>query len=269
MNWIEALFLGLLQGFTEYLPVSSSGHLTIAQDLLSLDTSASENLLFDTVVHTATVLSTLIILWPEVAGLLKGTFTTTKWNNEKDYVSKILIAIIPILIVGLFFKDYVENIFAAGTRLVSIMLLITAVLLLFAQYAKPRIRETISPLHALIIGISQSIAVLPGLSRSGTTIATGLLLGNKKEAVAQFSFLIVIPPILGEALLNVIDIIKDPSTIANIGILPLTVAFVAALVSGCIACKFMLNIVKNSKLVYFAIYCAVVGIAAFIYSFVL
>jgi Uncharacterized bacitracin resistance protein len=181
MSWLEALILGIVQGLTEYLPVSSSGHLTIAQDLLNLDTSHAENLQFDVIVHAATVLSTIVVLWSEIKNLLKGTFTTKVWNPEKEYAAKILVSMIPVLIVGLFFKDYVEQIFGSGLLLVGCCLLLTATLLTFSYFAKPRQRENISYGHAFIIGLAQALAVLPGLSRSGTTIATGLLLGNKKN----------------------------------------------------------------------------------------
>lgn len=259
MNWLEALLLGLIQGLTEFLPVSSSGHLTIGQEILNLNTSSADNLLFTVTVHAATVLSTIVILWKEIEGLFKGTFFTKEWNNEKIYVSKIFLSMIPVFVVGMFFKEEVEAIFGSGLLIVGCCLLLTASLLTFAYYAKPRQKETISWLDAFIIGVGQAIAVLPGLSRSGTTIATGLLLGNKKESVAQFSFLMVLIPILGETLLNIIDMIQDPSLVGGVGIFPLTLGFLAAFLSGCLACKFMINLVKKGKLIYFAIYCAIVG----------
>jgi len=268
MSWIEALILGLVQGLTEFLPVSSSGHLTIGQELLNLDTSASENLMFDIVVHAATVLSTIVILWYEIKQLFVGTFTTTKWNDEKDYVAKVCVSMIPVFVVGMFFKDQVEEIFGSGLLIVGICLCITALLLVFAYYAKPRQKEKISYLDAFIIGLGQAIAVLPGLSRSGTTIATGLLLGNKKEKVAQFSFIMVLIPILGQALLSVKDVIEDPASISNIGVLPLVVGFLAAFAAGAFACRFMIELVKRGKLIYFAIYCLLVGAAAVVYSLI-
>lgn len=266
MNCLEALLLGILQGLTEFLPVSSSGHLTIGQELLNLNTSAADNLLFTVTVHAATVLSTIVILWKEIEGLFKGTFFTKQWNDDKTYVAKILLSCIPVMIVGLFFKDQVESIFGSGLLVVGCCLLLTAILLTFAYYAKPRQKETISYRDAFIIGIGQAIAVLPGLSRSGTTIATGLILGNKKESIAQFSFLMVLIPILGETFLNVIDIIKDPALLGGIGFTPLFVGFLGAFISGCLACKFMINLVKKGKLIYFAIYCAIVGIATIIFA---
>lgn len=266
MNWLEALLLGILQGLTEFLPVSSSGHLTIGQELLNLNTSAADNLLFTVTVHAATVLSTIVILWKEIEHLFKGTFFTTKWNDEKTYVAKILLSCIPVMIVGLFFKDQVENIFGSGLLIVGCCLLLTALLLTFAYYAKPRQKESISYRDAFIIGLGQAIAVLPGLSRSGTTIATGLILGNKKESIAQFSFIMVLIPILGETFLNIIDIIKEPALLGGIGFTPLLIGFLGAFLSGCLACKFMINLVKKGKLIYFAIYCAIVGITTIIFA---
>ena len=259
MSWIEALLLGLVQGLTEFLPVSSSGHLTIGQEILNLNTSSADNLLFTVTVHAATVLSTIVILWKEIEGLFKGTFFTKAWNDEKVYVSKIFLSMIPVFVIGMFFKDEVEAIFGSGLLIVGCCLLLTASLLAFAYYAKPRQKETISWRDAFIVGVGQAIAVLPGLSRSGTTIATGLLLGNKKESVAQFSFLMVLIPILGETFLNILDMIEDPSLVGGIGFAPLAVGFLAAFISGCLACKFMINLVKRGKLIYFAIYCAIVG----------
>ncbi len=266
MSILESIILGLIQGLTEFLPVSSSGHLIIGQTILGLDISASNSLTFSVVVHTATVLSTLVILWGEIKHLFIGTFTTTKWNEDKNYVCKILISMIPVFIVGMFFKDTVESIFGEGLNVVSICLIITALLLTFSYYAKPRERENISYLHAFIIGLSQAVAVLPGLSRSGTTISTGLLLGNKKEKVAQFSFLMVIIPILGEAFLDLIKLLKEPSEMEMLGIYPIIFGFLAAFISGCFACKFMINIVKRGKLIYFAIYCFAIGIGTLLYS---
>lgn len=266
MNWLEALLLGILQGLTEFLPVSSSGHLTIGQELLNLNTSAADNLLFTVTVHAATVLSTIVILWKEIEHLFKGTFFTTKWNDEKTYVAKILLSCIPVMIVGLFFKEQVEDIFGSGLLVVGCCLLLTALLLTFAYYAKPRQKESISYRDAFIIGLGQAVAVLPGLSRSGTTIATGLILGNKKESIAQFSFLMVLIPILGETFLNIIDIIKEPALLGGIGFTPLLIGFLGAFLSGCLACKFMINLVKKGKLIYFAIYCAIVGVTTIIFA---
>ena len=266
MNWLEALLLGILQGLTEFLPVSSSGHLAIGQEILNLNTSAADNLLFTVTVHAATVLSTIVILWKEIEHLFKGTFFSMKWNPEKEYVAKILLSIIPVMIVGLFFKDKVEAIFGSGLLVVGCCLLLTATLLTFAYYAKLRKKENISYRDAFIIGLGQALAVLPGLSRSGTTIATGLILGNKKESIAQFSFLMVLIPILGETFLNIIDMIKEPALLNGIGFVPLFIGFLGAFISGCFACKFMINLVKKGKLIYFAIYCAIAGAITIIFA---
>ncbi len=256
MEWFEALILGLIQGLTEYLPVSSSGHLAIGAALFGLE--GEENLTFAIAVHAATVLSTVVVLWKEIEWLVKGVFKFT-WNPETQYVVNILISMVPIGIVGFFFKDYVEKIFGQGLLLVGCMLLVTACLLTSSYYVKPRQHDRISAKDALVIGISQAFAVLPGLSRSGTTIATGLLLGNRKESVARFSFLMVLAPIIGEALLDLMKGEFDPAA-SGIPTLSIIIGFLAAFVSGCFACKWMLNIVKKGKLIYFAVYCAIVGL---------
>ena len=265
MNEIQALILGLVQGLTEYLPVSSSGHLTIGQALFNVTTDEKAQLAFDIVVHVATVMSTLVILWKEVAWLFKGFFKF-KDNDETRYIINILVSMIPVGIVGVFFKDYVEDIFGSGLLIVGCMLLVTALLLTFSYYAKPRQKENISIKDAFIIGIAQACAVMPGLSRSGSTIATGLLLGNKKELLAKFSFLMVIPPILGEALLDGVKVMKGENVFGSISTTALAIGFVAAFLSGCFACKWMIDIVKHGKLIYFAIYCAIIGIAAIAFS---
>ena len=263
MEWFEALILGIIQGLTEYLPVSSSGHLAIGAHLFGL--SGEENLTFTVAVHVATVLSTVVILWKEIVWLFTDLFKW-KWNEGTRYIVNILISMIPVGIVGLFFKDKVEAIFGSGLLVVGICLMITAALLAFSYWAKPRQRETISPWHAFVIGLAQALAVLPGLSRSGSTIATGLLLGNKKERLAQFSFLMVIPPILGEALLDVKDMAEMgvSQAMAGLPVSSLAIGFLAAFVCGCLACKWMINIVKKGKLIWFALYCAVVGLATII-----
>ncbi len=263
MDWLQALVLGIIQGLTEYLPVSSSGHLAIGSYLFGID--GEENLAFTVLVHVATVMSTFVVLWKEIDWILKGLFKF-KMNDETKYFLNIVVSMIPIGIVGVFFKDKVEEIFGSGLLIVGCCLLLTAVLLTFSYYAKPRQRENISMKDAFIIGLAQACAVLPGLSRSGSTIATGLLLGNKKEKLAQFSFLMVIPPILGEALLDVLKAAKGEEAFGDISVLPLVVGFIAAFVSGCLACKWMINIVKKGKLIYFGIYCAIAGAVTIVCS---
>ena len=251
MDWFEALILGFIQGLTEYLPVSSSGHLAIGQALFGME-DGEENLMFTVAVHVATVLSTLVIFWFEIAKIFRGLFKF-EYNAETKYVLSIIVSMIPVGIVGVFFKDYVEAIFGSGLLVVGCCLLITSALLTFSYYAKPRQKEHISFKDAFIIGLAQAVAVLPGVSRSGSTIATGLLLGNKKEKLAQFSFLMVIPPILGEALLDILKSAKGENVMGSIEVLPLTIGFLAAFLSGCLACKWMVNIVKRGTLLYFGI----------------
>jgi Uncharacterized bacitracin resistance protein len=262
MSWIEALFLGILQGLTEFLPVSSSGHLMIGGEIFGL--SGEENLTFAIVVHAATVMSTIFILWSEVSGLFRALFRF-KWDDETQMIAKIFLSMIPVCIVGLFFKDYVETLFGSGLLLVGCMLLLTAALLAFSYYAKPRQKEKISYKDAFIIGLVQACAVLPGLSRSGSTIAAGLLLGNKREMVAKFSFLMVIIPIIGEAFLGLLKGGFAPET-SGIPVSSLIVGFIAAFVSGSLACRWMINIVSKGKLIYFSYYCLIAGLVAIIYS---
>lgn len=258
MEVIESIVLGAVQGLTEFLPVSSSGHLQLAKELLGVE--LEENLTFDVVLHAATVLSTIVVLWHEIAGLFRGLFTRGM-NDEKSYIVKLIISMIPIGIVGFLFKDEIDAILASNYVMVVVgaMLLLTALLLAFAYYAKPRQKDAISYRDAFVIGVAQAVAAMPGLSRSGSTIATGLLLGNRKEVVATFSFLMVLAPIIGETLLNVLDgglVISGVSTAA------LVAGFVSAFVVGCLACRFMIDIVKRGKLIWFAVYCAVVGVIA-------
>ena len=262
MDALQAIILGLVQGLTEFLPVSSSGHLALASAILGTDLSAAEDLTFSLTLHAATVLSTIVVLWGEIWKLLKGLFSRT-FNDEQAYVLKIVISTIPVAIVGFCFKDYLEAAFSS-VLVVGVMLFVTAILLAFAYYAKPRQKENISYRDAFIIGIAQACATLPGLSRSGSTIATGLLLGNRKESVAQFSFLMVLPPIVGNALL---DLLKGDFG-GGVETLPLVLGFITAFVTGCLACKFMIEIVKRGKLIWFAAYCAVAGATAILLHFV-
>lgn len=263
MTIFEAIVLGVIQGLTEYLPVSSSGHLAIGSALFGIE--AENNLVFTVMVHVATVFSTLVILWKEIVWVINGLFKF-KLNDETKYVFNILISMIPIAIVGLFFKDSVEAIFSSGVLIVGVMLIVTALILTLTHYIKPRQKDKISNRDAFIIGLSQAVAVIPGLSRSGTTIATGLLLGNNKANLAQFSFLMVIPPILGEALLDVIKISQGLDVTGTVSGSALLAGFISAFIAGCIACKWMLNIVRKGKLIYFAIYCAIVGLATILFT---
>lgn len=260
MDTLQAIILGVVQGLTEFLPVSSSGHLQLANELLGTNLDPENNLTFSLTLHAATVLSTIVILWSEIWRLIKGLFSRT-FTPEQAYVLKIVISMIPVGIVGLFFKDYIEAAFSS-IAVVGCMLLLTSILLSFAYYAKPRQKQDISYRDAFIIGLAQAVAVMPGLSRSGSTIATGLLLGNNKQSVAQFSFLMVLPPILGNALL---DVIKGDFG-GGVETVSLIAGFVAAFITGCIACKWMINIVKRGKLIWFAVYCAVAAVIALVAS---
>lgn len=264
MSIIEAIILGIVQGLTEFLPVSSSGHLQLAKALLGVE--IEENLLFDCTLHAATVLSTIVILWPEIKRLIMGLFSRT-FNDEQAYIIKLIISMIPVAIVGFSLKDYLNAMLSSPyiLTIVGAMLLLTAVLLTFAYYARPRNKTTISYRDAAIIGVAQAVAAMPGLSRSGSTIATGIILGNEKSLVAQFSFLMVLAPILGEMLLN---IVKGEVVFSSIGLVPLMAGFVASFVVGCLACKFMLGIVRRGKLIWFAVYCAIMGVISIICNFI-
>lgn len=259
MDTLEAILLGIVQGLTEFLPVSSSGHLQIAKEILGVE--IENNITFDVTLHAATVLSTIVVLWAEIWKLLKGLFSKT-FNDEQRYVLKILLSMIPAGVVGVLLGDQIEVLFSS-LLFVGCMLLFTSALLTFAYYAKPRQKSEISYRDAFIIGCGQALATLPGLSRSGTTIATGLLLGNEKGAVANFSFLMVIPVILGKMLL---DILSGEMAAMSVGTLPLVAGFVAAFLSGALACKFMIGIVKRGKLIWFALYCLLAGLLCVVYN---
>lgn len=274
MDTLNSFLLGILQGLAEYLPISSSGHLEIFKDLLGVNLEADESLQFDVLLHVATVLSTIVVLWKEFVPLCKSFFTFKNDENTR-YVLKIIVSCIPVGIVGLCFKEQVEQFFDGNLTLVGVCLCFTALLLAFSYFfrtspltAKSYKPRNITWLDAFIIGIAQAVAVLPGLSRSGATIATGVLIGDKREKVAQFSFFMVIIPILGEALLDIKDILESASTPASsssIGLMPMLIGFLSAFIVGCIACKWMLELVKKGKLVWFALYCLVVGLICIIF----
>lgn len=268
MEWLDALILGIVQGLAEYLPISSSGHLEIFREILGIELPSDKILQFDLIVHAATVLSTIVILWPMFSKLCVSFFGF-KRDYDYYYVWKILLSCIPIGIVGVFFKDTVEEFFGNGLTVVGVCLIMTAFLLSFAHFMGQRsgggmVRadkgRDITWLDAFVIGCAQAVAVLPGLSRSGTTIATGIMLGDRRDKVASFSFLMVIIPILGEALLDVKDMLSAPAASSSVGVLPLVVGFVSAFVVGCCACKWMLNLVKKGKLIWFAVYCVIMGV---------
>ncbi len=256
MNWIEALIMGLLQGLTEFLPVSSSGHLELGK--VALDIEAKENLTFSIVVHAATVLSIIVVFSRDLRELVTGLLKF-EWNESTIYSARIVISMIPVAIVGIFFMSEVESVYTGNIVFVGSMLLITASLLLLTYLAKSRDKD-VTYRDAFIIGIAQAFAVLPGISRSGATIATGLLLGVRKDLVTRFSFLMVIVPIIGA---TIFDIIRDagPDQI-TIGFIPLLVGFIAAFLSGLFACRVMLEVVRRGKLFYFALYCIFVALIA-------
>ena len=256
MNTIQALLLGLIQGLTEFLPVSSSGHLEIGHVLLDVHTD--NNLLFAVTVHVATVLSTLVVFRRDIAKLLSGLFAF-QWNESTQYIFKLLFSAIPVLVIGLFFVDQVEQFFTGNLLLVGSMLLVTAGLLAVAHFIKKGDSE-ITWGKAFLIGIAQAIAVIPGISRSGATIATGLMAGTKKDEIARFSFLMVLIPILGAAFLDIVG--GDFSKESSIEALPLIIGFLAAFLSGLLACSLMIKIVKRGKLIYFAAYCLIIGFFA-------
>ena len=285
MEWFEAVLLGLLQGLTEFLPVSSSGHLEIGKVLLGVETS--DDLLFTTMVHAATVLSTIVVFRKQIWDLLKGFFCGLKdlrivrneagrkvlsCNDQTDYLFKIALSMIPVMIVGLFFKDQVESLFGS-IHVVGGALIVTALLLFFSDYASRPGRKSIFPANgyrnglsywqAFAVGLGQAFAVVPGLSRSGTTISTGLICGVKREVMAQFSFLMVLVPILGETFLEVVG---GEFGSSSVGVLPLVLGFVSAFVSGLFACKVMIALVKKAKLSWFALYCLVAAVCIFIFA---
>ena len=278
MNSLEAILLGLIQGLTEFLPVSSSGHLEIGKVLLGVETS--DDLLFTTMVHAATVLSTVVVFRKQIWDLLKGFFCGLKGvkvengtlvcNDQTDYLLKMVVSMIPVLVVGLFFKDKVEGLFGSIT-VVGFALIVTAMLLFFSDYASRPGRKSIFPANeyrngisywqAFAVGLGQAFAVVPGLSRSGTTISTGLICGVKREVMAQFSFLMVLVPILGESFL---EIVGGEFGASSVGALPLALGFVSAFVSGLFACKVMIALVKKARLSWFALYCLVAAACIFI-----
>jgi len=260
MSWIEALILGIIQGLTEFLPVSSSGHLEIGSVLLGV--KSEENLLFAVVVHAATALSTIIVFRKDIGEILVGLFPVA-WNESWQFAVKIIVSMIPVGIVGVFFEDEIASFFTGNLLLVGSMLLVTSALLFFTHFKKDNTKP-VSIVHAFIIGLAQSIAIMPGISRSGSTIATALLLGVEKSKATRFSFLMVLVPILGASMLKLKDYFEAPAQYEGLSAVSMVVGFLAALISGYIACKWMLSIVRKGKLTYFAIYCLIVGLIAIV-----
>ncbi len=276
MEWWQALLLGIVQGLTEFLPVSSSGHLLIFRELLGVDPEGFLD--FTVTVHFATVMSTVIVFWSAIWGLLKGLFRF-RYNDETDYICKLIVSMVPVAVVGLFFKDAVESLFGDSLIMVAVFLAVTALLLFLSDNASrlfkcrrspeetPAIghRNGLSYLQAFAVGLGQSCAVAPGLSRSGTTIATGLLCGVRRDVMAQFSFLMVLVPIVGEQLLTILDIAGGGAAL-SLPWIDLLLGFAGAFVAGLVSCRAMIAIVRKAKLSYFAIYCLVVAVLIFLFA---
>lgn len=258
MTFIEALILGIIQGLTEFLPVSSSGHLELGTYFLGVQ--SEDNLLFSIILHGATACSTVVIFRKDIIEIIQGIFKL-EWNDSTRFAAMIVLSMIPVGVVGVFFEDQVESFFGGNILLVGTMLLITALLLAFTFFSKKNEGE-ITFKNSFVIGLAQAIAIMPGISRSGSTISTAILLGINKEKAARFSFLMVLPPILGAMLLKTKDFLENPSIAENVSGMNLTVGFLAAFLSGLLACQWMISIVKKGKLIYFAIYCGIVGLLA-------
>lgn len=262
MDSIQAVILGIIQGFTEFLPVSSSGHLEIAKAMFGNTSMPEESLLFTVVLHFATALSTLVVFRKDIFEIISGLLTFT-WNEETQFVVKIIISMIPAVLIGLFFEEQLESFFNGNIAFVGTMLIVTAVLLWLSDKAK-HTGKKISKSHAFIIGISQAIAMLPGISRSGATISTSVLLGNDKSKAARFSFLMVVPLIFGKIAKDVIggELFSEKIHYTSLGL-----GFITAFICGLIACTWMIQLVRKSKLTYFALYCLIVGIIAVLAHF--
>jgi undecaprenyl-diphosphatase len=265
MDWLQAIILGILQGLTEFLPVSSSGHLELGKAILNIDIEDDmNNMVFTVFVHGATVLSTIVVFRKDLWNLIKKLFEF-KWNEETQFVSKILLSMIPVIVVGILWEDKIDALFGGRIILVGIMLIVTATVLFLTRYAKINTGKEVTFKNAIIIGIAQTIAIMPGISRSGSTIGTALLLGVDKEKATRFSFLMVLLPILGATALKVKDIFEiSAAETIDISITPLIVGFIAAFISGLLACTWMIKIVKKGKLIWFSVYCLIIGTIAII-----
>lgn len=260
MGVVEAIILGIIQGLTEFLPISSSGHVELGSALLGIQTS--ENLLFLVIVHSATAMSTIVVYRKDIISILSGLLEFKK-NESWDFTLKILVSAIPVFALGMFFKEEIESFFGGRVAFVGSMLLITSAMLAFTHFAKEHFGKINYP-RSLVIGIAQAFAVLPGISRSGATISTALLSGIKKEEATRFSFLMVLLPIIGASLLDVLDLFKNQDAKMGISAISLLAGFITAFITGIIACRWMIKIVKSGKLIYFSIYCLIIGLIAII-----
>ncbi|MFC1732209.1 undecaprenyl-diphosphate phosphatase [candidate division KSB1 bacterium] len=264
MNWLEALILGILQGLTEFLPVSSSGHLELGKVLLN--TNYEDDLAFTVLVHAATVLSIIIVFWKDIINIISNVLLF-KWNEETQFFIKIIISMIPVVIVGLFWKKNIESLFGGQVLFVGSMLVITATILFLSNFANKDADKNVNYFKAIIIGLAQMVAILPGISRSGATIGTALLLGVEKSKATRFSFLMVLLPILGASIVQIKDLTEAKSQV-SIDFFPLFLGFIGAFISGLFACRWMISIVKRGNLIYFAIYCLIIGLSAIVYKMV-
>ena len=262
MEIIDAIILGIIQGLTEFLPVSSSGHLELGKAILGDHSVPQESLLFTVVLHFATALSTMVIFRKDIVSLIIGALKF-KWNEDLQFMAKIAVSMIPAVAIGFFFEEHLEALFSGNIFLVGSMLIITAILLFLADKAK-NTNKKVSFVNAFVIGISQAIAMLPGISRSGATISTSVLLGNDKTKAARFSFLMVVPLIFGKIAK---DVLSGDLTYDSGNFTALSIGFIAAFVAGLFACSWMISLVRQSKLTYFAVYCAIVGLVAIVYTF--
>lgn len=257
MSLFEAFVLGVLQGLTEFLPISSSGHIQLGAYFFGINTS--ENLIFTILVHGATVLSTIIVFRQDILKIIQGVLKFA-YNEETKFFLQVVVSMIPVGLIGILYKDQVETLFDGKIIFVASMLAVTGLLLAATNYIKPSTRTgEVNYLKAFTIGLAQAFAVLPGISRSGATIASGLILGVDKEKATRFSFLMVIPPILGATLLQAIELIQEPSLTGSTSYSALAVGFISALVFGILACRWMISIVKKGKLIYFAAYCFIIS----------
>jgi len=261
MDIIDSIILGIIQGLTEFLPVSSSGHLEIGKAILGDNSVPEESLLFTVVLHFATALSTIVVFRKDILDIIKG-FLSFKWNDDTKFITKIIVSMFPAVVVGLFFEEQLELLFGGNILLVGCMLIVTAILLFLADKAK-NTNKKVSFKNAFIIGISQAIAMIPGISRSGATISTSVLPGNDKTKAARFSFLMVVPLIFGKIAK---DIFGGELSFESQNITALSVGFIVSFIAGLFACTWMITLVKKSKLSYFAIYCVVIGLIAIIFS---